>query len=82
MKIVLLFILFMIFPFVPNTYETYILKVHAYVVEQVTANVKISHILHLSSVKSIRKCKKKSLYNQPKPYFFQKNIMKSFLDKF
>ena len=25
---------------------------------------------------------KKSLYNQPKPYFFKKNIVKSFLDRF
>jgi hypothetical protein len=25
---------------------------------------------------------KKSLYNQPKPYFFQKIIVKSFLDKY
>ena len=25
-----------------------------------------------SSVKSIRKCVKNSLYNQPKPYFFKK----------
>ena len=24
--------------------------------------------------KSIATCKKKSLYNQPKPYFFQKNL--------
>ena len=32
--------------------------------------------------KSIATCKKKSLYNQPKPYFFQKIIVKSFLDRF
>jgi hypothetical protein len=29
--------------------------------------------------KSISTCKKKSLYNQPKPYFFIKIIVKSFL---
>ena len=38
-----------------------------------------NHKDSLTSVNSIRKCKKKSLYNQPKPYFFQKIIVKSFL---
>ena len=37
-------------------------------------------VWHLSKV--FGKCKKKSLYNQPKPYFFQKIIVKSFLDRF
>jgi hypothetical protein len=45
-----------------------------------TSNIKIIKIQ--SSVKSIGKCKKKSLYNQPKPYFVQKIIVKSFLDRF
>jgi hypothetical protein len=31
-----------------------------------------------SSVKSIRKCKKKSLYHQPKPYFFKKLLRSHF----
>jgi hypothetical protein len=31
-----------------------------------------------SPVKSIRKCKKKSLYNQPKPYFFKKLLRSHF----
>jgi hypothetical protein len=31
-----------------------------------------------SSVKSIGKCKKKSLYNQPKPYFFKKILWSNF----
>ena len=29
--------------------------------------------MYKSSVKSIRKCKNKSLYNQPKPYLKKKN---------
>ena len=37
-------------------------------------------VWHLSTV--LGNVKKKSLYNQPKPYFFQKNIVKSFLDRF
>ena len=45
--------------------------------------IKLTEIIKIqSSVKSIGKCKKKSLYNQPKPYFFQKIIVKSFLDRF
>jgi hypothetical protein len=32
--------------------------------------------------KSFATCKTKSLYNQPKPYFFQNHIGKSFLDRF
>jgi hypothetical protein len=37
-------------------------------------------VWHLSTV--LGNVKKKSLYNQPKPYFFQKIIVKSFLDRF
>ena len=45
--------------------------------------IKLTEIIKIqSSVKSIGKCKKKSLYNQPKPYFFQKIIVKLFLDRF
>jgi hypothetical protein len=45
--------------------------------------IKLTEIIKIQSfVKSIGKCKKKSLYNQPKPYFFQKIIVKSFLDRF
>ena len=32
--------------------------------------------------KSIATGEKKSLCNQPKPYFFQKKFVKSFLDRF
>jgi hypothetical protein len=37
-------------------------------------------VWHLSTV--LGNVKKKSLYNQPKPYFFLKIIVKSFLDRF
>jgi hypothetical protein len=44
----------------------------------------LTTVWHLSKVLGNvkKKNQKKSLYNQPKPYFFQKIIVKSFLDRF
>ena len=50
-----------------------------YFFNQIDGNHKDT-VWHLSTV--LGNVKKKSQYNQPKPYFFQKIIVKSFLDRF
>ena len=50
-----------------------------YLFNQIDGNHKDT-VWHLSTV--LGNVKKKSQYNQPKPYFFQKIIVKSFLDRF
>ena len=45
---------------------------------------KLTEIIKIQSEICLKywEMQKKSLYNQPKPYFFQKIIVKSFLDRF
>jgi hypothetical protein len=60
---------------IPNSKDiTYILTSMLYALRFACSKILLNYLAFQSvdlSVKSIRKCKK-SLYNQPKPYFFKK----------